>query len=86
MIKKFGYYQALNVDNLIKMQIWTFFGISEAYFSNVCMFICFTLFLAFWAPPNGPKKVPNTGLVGRMNGPMSKLRNKPLTKSFGPLF
>jgi hypothetical protein len=30
MIKKFGYYQALNMDNLVKMQIWTFYAISEA--------------------------------------------------------
>ena len=49
MIKKFGYYQALNMDNLVKMQIWTFYAISEAQFSNICMFIGgFQVFNIIW--------------------------------------
>jgi hypothetical protein len=44
------------------------------------------LFLAIWAPQNGPKKV-HIGLqVGGMYGPIFKLKNKPVTKSVGPLF
>jgi hypothetical protein len=43
-------------------------------------------FFAIWAPPNRPKKDHKGLQVGRMNGPMSKLKNKPLTKSLGPLF
>jgi hypothetical protein len=41
---------------------------------------------AIWAPPNEPKKI-NKGLqVGRMYGPISKLKKKPITKSLGLLY
>jgi hypothetical protein len=40
------------------------------------------LFRGFWAPPNGPKKVLKGLKVGGMYFPMSKLENKPQTKSF----
>jgi hypothetical protein len=43
-------------------------------------------FGAIWAPLNGPKKVLKGLLVGGTYGPISKLKNKPLTKSFVPLF
>jgi hypothetical protein len=36
------------------------------------------------APPNGPKKVDKGSQVGGMYVSMSKLENKPLTKSLGP--
>jgi hypothetical protein len=42
-------------------------------------------FLAIWAHPNGPKKVPKSLQVNRMYAPTSKLKNKLLTKSLGPL-
>jgi hypothetical protein len=37
-----------------------------------------------WASQNGPKKVYKGPQVGRMYGPMSMFKNKPLTKSLGP--
>jgi hypothetical protein len=33
--------------------------------------------LAIWAAPNGHKKVHKGPQVGRMYGPMSKIKNKP---------
>jgi hypothetical protein len=41
---------------------------------------------SIWAPPHGPKKVDEGIQVSRMYNPMSKLRNKPLTKTLGPSF
>jgi hypothetical protein len=41
---------------------------------------------AIWAPPNQPKNVQNGPKMGRMYGPMFKLKNKPLTESLGPIF
>jgi hypothetical protein len=41
-------------------------------------------FGAIWEAPNGPKKVLKGPQVGGMYDPMSKLKNKPLTKSIGP--
>jgi hypothetical protein len=46
----------------------------------------FMLDWGIWAPPNGPKKVHKGPQVDRMYVPMSKLENKPLTKSLGPFF
>jgi hypothetical protein len=43
----------------------------------------------FWgirAPPNGPKKVLKGPQAGGLFVTMSKLENKPLTKSLGPFF
>jgi hypothetical protein len=42
----------------------------------------FSHFGSIWAPPNGPKWVPEDSQVGGMYGSMSELRNKPLTKLF----
>jgi hypothetical protein len=39
------------------------------------------LFWGIWAPPNGPKKVHKGPRLGEMYLPVSKLENKPLTKS-----
>jgi hypothetical protein len=44
------------------------------------------LFVAIWAPPYGPKKVPKGPQVGETFGVMSKLKNKPLTKLLGLFF
>jgi hypothetical protein len=46
-------------------------------------YAAFVFFRAIWAPQNQPKKVSKGFQVGRMYGPMSKLRNKPLTKALG---
>jgi hypothetical protein len=43
------------------------------------------LFWGIWAPKNGPKKVLKGPQVSGMYAPMSKLENKPLIKSVGPL-
>jgi hypothetical protein len=54
---------------------------------TVFMLGCFFFILGpFWAPPNGPKKVPEGPQVSGMYGPMSELKNKPLTKLLGPFF
>jgi hypothetical protein len=42
------------------------------------------LFWGIWAPPNEPQKVLEGLQVDRMYVPISKLENKPLTKSLGP--
>jgi hypothetical protein len=39
--------------------------------------VYFMLFLAIWAPPNGPKKVHKGPQVGGMYGTMSELENRP---------
>jgi hypothetical protein len=44
----------------------------------------FMLFWGIWAPPKGPIEVLKGLQVGGMYVPMSKLENKPLTKSIGP--
>jgi hypothetical protein len=49
------------------------------------VFFIFSIW-AIWAPPNGPKKVPEGQQVGETYGPMSELKNKPLTKLLGPFF
>jgi hypothetical protein len=46
----------------------------------------YAFFFAIWAPQNEPKKVCNGLQVSMMYSSMSKLKNKPPTKSFGPLF
>jgi hypothetical protein len=46
----------------------------------------FSHFGAIWAPPDGPKKVLKGPQVGGRFGPMSKLRNMPVTKLLGPFF
>jgi hypothetical protein len=50
------------------------------------MLFFFFNFEAIWAPQNAPKKVPQGPQVGRTYGPISKLKNKPLTKLLGPYF
>ena len=50
------------------------------------LMLFFFHFGAIWAPPNGPKKVLKDLQVEGTYGPMSKLKNKPLTKLFGPFF
>jgi hypothetical protein len=40
----------------------------------------------FLGTPDGLKKVDKGPQVGGIYGPMSKLKNKPLTKSLGPFF
>jgi hypothetical protein len=40
---------------------------------------------AIWAPANRLKKEDKSPLLGGMYSPMSKLKNKPLTKSLSPL-
>jgi hypothetical protein len=47
------------------------------------MLFCFG---AIWATLEGAKKVPKGLLVGWTYGPISKLKNKLLTKLLGPLF
>jgi hypothetical protein len=47
------------------------------------------LFLVIWGPfghPSKPQKIHKGLQVGGMYGLMSKLENKPLTKSLGPFF
>jgi hypothetical protein len=46
----------------------------------------FSILGAIWVPQNGPKKVLKGLQVGWTYGPMSKLKNKPLTKLLGPFF
>jgi hypothetical protein len=48
--------------------------------------VFFILFLAICGPQNGPKMLHKGSQMGKMYGPMFKLKNKPLTKSLGPLF
>jgi hypothetical protein len=43
-------------------------------------------FGAIWAPPNGPKQVPEGPQVGGTYGRITKLKNKPLTKLLGPFY
>jgi hypothetical protein len=47
--------------------------------------IFFMLFLAIWALQNGPKMMPEGLQVDQMYSLISKLKNKPLTKTLGPL-
>ena len=44
----------------------------------------FMLFGGIWAPPNGREKVQKGPQLGKMYLLVSKLENKPLTKSIGP--
>jgi hypothetical protein len=46
----------------------------------------YAYFGAIWAPPNGPKKGLKGWQEGRMYGPMSNLKDKPLTKLLGLFF
>jgi hypothetical protein len=48
--------------------------------------IVFYAFFGHLGPLNGPKKIHKGPQVGGMYGPMSKLKNKPLTKALGPFF
>jgi hypothetical protein len=51
--------------------------------------LVFYFFGAIWAPPNGPKrnhKGTQRSSSGGTYGPMSKFKNKPLTKLLGPFF
>jgi hypothetical protein len=50
------------------------------------MLFFFYHFEAIRVPQNGPKKVNKGPPVGMMYGPMSKLKNKSLTKLLGPFF
>jgi hypothetical protein len=60
---------------------------SETTRKQVFMLGFFSLhFGAILVPLNGSKKVPKHLLVGGMYGPLSKLKNKPLTKLLDPLF
>jgi hypothetical protein len=48
------------------------------------MIVVFILSRGISAPPNGSKKVHKGSEVGGMYVSISKLENKPLTKSLGP--
>jgi hypothetical protein len=48
--------------------------------------IVFDVVFGNWGTQNGPKKVNIGPQVGGMYGPMSELKNKPLTKSGCPIF
>jgi hypothetical protein len=48
--------------------------------------VFFAHFRAIWASPNGSKKVHKGLQINGMYGPMSKHRNRPLSKSLGPIF
>jgi hypothetical protein len=48
--------------------------------------VIFGRFRDIWAPSNGLNEVDKGPQLSRMYGPMSKLKNKSLTKSFGPFF
>jgi hypothetical protein len=56
----------------------------EDMVQNNRVFMLFFHFVTICSPLNGPKMVPNGLQVGKMYRPMSKLKNKPLTKSYGP--
>jgi hypothetical protein len=58
-----------------------FFWVKWSETTRKQVFMLFFLhFGAIWAPPYEPKKVLKGPQVGRTYGPMSKLKNKPLTK------
>jgi hypothetical protein len=46
----------------------------------------FMLFFSFWGHLGTPKKVPKCPKLGGRYGPMSKLKNNPLTKLLGSFF
>jgi hypothetical protein len=51
--------------------------------------VCYAVFGhlgAIWTSPSEPQKIQKRPQVDGMYGPMSKLLNKPLTKSLGPFF
>jgi hypothetical protein len=53
---------------------------------TVFFYLAYDFFGAIWAPPSRPRKVNKGQQIGGMYGSMSKLDDKPLTKSLGPFF